>query len=62
MRKHTPYFPTTQAGDILFLENTSKSVDAVDKNFAMLKLHGIFDKASAIILGKHEQYDDLGTD
>lgn len=57
----TPYFPAIQAGDILLLEDTSKTIDIVEKNFAMLKLHGFFDKASAIILGKHEQYNDLGT-
>ena len=27
----------------------------------MLKLHGVFNKVSGIILGKHECYDDLGT-
>ncbi|MGE6514181.1 S66 family peptidase [Lysinibacillus sphaericus] len=58
----TPYFPQIEKGDILLLEDTSKTIAVVEKNFAMLKLHGFFDKASAIILGKHEQYDDLGTD
>ncbi|KOS68458.1 peptidase S66 [Lysinibacillus contaminans] len=57
----TPYFPTIKMGDVLLLEDTSKTIEVVEKNFAMLKLHGFFDKASAIILGKHEQYDDLGT-
>jgi muramoyltetrapeptide carboxypeptidase len=27
----------------------------------MLKVQGLFDKVAGIILGKHEQYDDLGT-
>jgi len=57
----TPYFPKIKEGDILLLEDTSKSIAVVEKNFAMLKLHGFFDKAAAIILGKHEQYDDEGT-
>jgi len=57
----TPYFPQIKDGDILLLEDTSKSIAVVEKNFAMLKLHGFFDKAAAIILGKHEQYDDEGT-
>ena len=57
----TPYFPQVKKGDILLLEDTSKSIDVVEKNFAMLKLHGYFDKIAAIILGKHEQYDDEGT-
>ncbi len=57
----TPYFPQIQEGDILLLEDTSKTIAVVEKNFAMLKLHGYFDKIAAIILGKHEQYDDEGT-
>lgn len=57
----TEYFPTIQDGDILLLEDCMKDASTVEKNFAMLKLHGIFDKVSGIILGKHEQFDDLGT-
>ena len=57
----TPYFPTIKMGDVLLLEDTTKTIEVVEKNFAMLKLHGFLDRASAIILGKHEQYDDLGT-
>ncbi|QGG51666.1 S66 family peptidase [Lysinibacillus pakistanensis] len=57
----TPFFPQIKEGDILLLEDTSKTIAVVEKNFTMLKLHGVFDKAAAIILGKHEQYDDLGT-
>lgn len=56
-----PFFPQIKEGDILLLEDTSKTIAVVEKNFAMLKLHGFFDKISAIILGKHEQYDDEGT-
>lgn len=57
----TPYFPEVKKGDILLIEDTMKSAAIVEKNMAMLKLHGIFDKVSAIILGKYEQYDDEGT-
>ncbi|MDK8643317.1 S66 family peptidase (plasmid) [Niallia taxi] len=57
----TQYFPEIKEGDILFLEDTMKTASVVEKNFAMLKLHGIFDKVSGIILGKHEQYDDMDT-
>lgn len=57
----TPYFPEIQQGDILLIEDTMKDASTVEKNMAMLKLHGIFDKVSGIILGKHEQYDDAGT-
>ena len=57
----TPFFPQIKEGDILLLEDTSKTIAVVEKNFAMLKLHGFFNNISAIILGKHEQYDDEGT-
>ncbi|MBD8519794.1 S66 family peptidase [Lysinibacillus fusiformis] len=57
----TPYFPAITEGDILLMEDCMKNAAVVEKNFAMLKLHGIFDKISGIILGKHECYDDLGT-
>lgn len=57
----TPYFPKVEGGDILFIEDAMKDASIVEKNFAMLKAHGIFHKVSGIILGKHELYDDLGT-
>lgn len=57
----TPYFPNIKDGDILLVEDCSKNTAIVEKNFAMLKLHGVFEKISGIILGKHECYVDLGT-
>lgn len=57
----SPYFPKVEQGDILLIEDSMKDASIVEKNFAMLKVHGIFDKVAGIILGKHEQYDDLGT-
>jgi len=57
----TDYFPAIQEGDILLIEDSMKNAAIVEKNLAMLKLHGIFEKVSGIILGKHERYDDLGT-
>ena len=57
----TEYYPEIKDGDIFLIEDTSKEAATVEKNFAMLKLHGVFDKVSAILLGKHELYDDLGT-
>lgn len=57
----SPYFPEIKRGDILLLEDCMKTASIVEKNFAMLKAHGIFDKVAGILLGKHEQYDDLGT-
>jgi len=55
------YFPTIEQGDILLVEDCAKDASIVEKNFAMLKLHGVFVKVAGIILGKHERYDDLGT-
>lgn len=57
----TPYFPEMYEGDILLVEDCMKNAAIVEKNFAMLKLHGVFNKVHGIILGKHECYDDLGT-
>ncbi|MFJ8260626.1 S66 peptidase family protein [Rummeliibacillus sp. NPDC094406] len=57
----TEYFPKIEVGDLLLIEDTTKTAAIIEKNFAMLKLHGILDKVSGIILGKHEQYDDMGT-
>jgi len=57
----TAYYPEIKNGDILLIEDTGKDASTVEKNLAMLKLHGIFDKVCAILLGKHEWYDDLGT-
>lgn len=57
----SPYFPTIDHGDILLIEDCMKNASIVEKNFAMLKIHGVFEKVGGIILGKHELYDDLGT-
>lgn len=57
----TEYFPTIEEGDVLLIEDTGKNAAVMEKNFAILKLHGIFEKVSGILLGKHEGYDDLGT-
>lgn len=55
------YFPEVKKGDILLIEDCGKHASVVEKNFAMLKVHGLFDLAAGIILGKHEQFDDGGT-
>ncbi|WP_107943391.1 S66 family peptidase [Metasolibacillus fluoroglycofenilyticus] len=55
------YFPQIQHGDILLIEDCMKDASVVEKNFAMLKLHGVFERVGGIILGKHERFDDLGT-
>ncbi|MCM3742352.1 LD-carboxypeptidase [Oceanobacillus luteolus] len=57
----SPYFPEIHHGDILLIEDCTKDASVVEKNFAMLKMHGVFEIVAGIILGKHERYDDLGT-
>ncbi len=57
----SPYMPTFQPGDILFLEDTEKFAAHAERYFSMLKLCGVFDKAGGIILGKHRKFDDQGT-
>ncbi|QHJ69906.1 S66 family peptidase [Planococcus halotolerans] len=57
----SPYMPAIENGDILFLEDSMKSASTVEKNFNLLKLNGVFDRAAGILLGKHELFDDEGT-
>ncbi|MBU2862400.1 LD-carboxypeptidase [Reinekea forsetii] len=55
------YMPEIQAGDILLIEDSLKSIENVERSFAHLKACGIFDRISAIVLGKHELFDDKGS-
>ncbi|EJQ43114.1 hypothetical protein IEE_03292 [Bacillus cereus BAG5X1-1] len=55
------YMPHIQEGDILFIEDSSKNAATLERSFSLLKINGVFDKVSGIILGKHEQFDDCGT-
>ncbi|WP_162596519.1 S66 family peptidase [Vibrio atypicus] len=57
----SPYMPEVQEGDILLIEDSLKSIADVERSFNHLKLCGVFDKVSAIVLGKHELFDDKGT-
>ncbi|PSU36409.1 S66 family peptidase [Photobacterium lutimaris] len=57
----SPYMPEIQQGDILLLEDCLKGIETVERSFSHLKLCGVFDKVSAIILGKHELFDDKRT-
>jgi len=52
------YMPNIMEGDILLIEDSNKSIDIVERLFSLLMLSGVFEKVSAIILGKHEQFDD----
>lgn len=57
----SPYFPQIEEGDILLIEDAEKGAATVEKNFAMLKNAGLFDKIGGIILGKHALFNDEGT-
>ncbi|OTA16498.1 peptidase S66 [Xenorhabdus vietnamensis] len=55
------YMPEIKQGDILLIEDCHQGIEEVERAFAHLLICGIFNKASAIILGKHEQFNDRGT-
>lgn len=55
------WMPEIQPGDILFIEDSMKDIAMVERSFSMLKLNGIFDRVSAVLLGKHERFNDEGT-
>lgn len=55
------YIPEIKEGDILFIEDSLKNAATIERSFSLLKLNGIFDKVSGIILGKHELFDDMKT-
>lgn len=54
------YMPNIKEGDILFIEDEGNA-STLERNFSFLKVNGIFDKISGIILSKHELYDDEKT-
>jgi muramoyltetrapeptide carboxypeptidase LdcA involved in peptidoglycan recycling len=58
---NTEYMPVIQEGDILFIEDSLKDAATIERSFSLLKISGVFDKVSGVILGKHEQFKDLGT-
>lgn len=55
------YIPEIKNGDILFIEDSLKDAATIERSFSFLKVNGVFDKISGIILGKHELFDDLKT-
>lgn len=57
----TEYMPEIKEGDILFIEDSMKDAATVERSFSQLKLSGVFDKINGLILGKHEKFDDQGT-
>ena len=57
----SPYAPEIKCGDILFIEDSLKSIATVERLFAFLHLNGVFERVSAVLLGKHELFKDSGT-
>lgn len=57
----TEYMPEIKNGDILFIEDSLKDACTIERSFSLLKLAGVFEKISGIILGKHEKFDDNRT-
>lgn len=51
------YMPEIKEGDILFIEDSLKNASEIERSFSFLKINGVFDKVSGIILGKHELFD-----
>lgn len=58
----TQYMPKIRQGDILFIEDSLKDACTIERSFSLLKLAGVFDRIGGIVLGKHEKFDDNGTD
>ncbi|SHG82453.1 S66 family peptidase [Ferrimonas marina] len=57
----SPYMPSIEQGDLLFIEDSLKDIATVERSFAFLKLNGVFDRVKAVILGKHELFNDMAT-
>ena len=48
-------------GDVLLIEDSLKTIATVERLFAFLSLNGVFERIGAVLLGKHELFDDGGT-
>ena len=55
------YMPKIKDGDILFIEDSLKDSATIERSFSFLKVNGVLERISGIILGKHELFDDLKT-
>lgn len=55
------YMPEIKEGDILFIEDSLKDASTIERSFSLLKVSGVLDKISGIILGKHELFNDSKT-
>jgi len=55
------YMPVVENGDILFIEDSMQDAATLERSFSFLKVNGVFEKVSGIILGKHERFNDRKT-
>ena len=55
------YMPEIKQGDILLIEDSLKDIATLERNFAHLKVNGVFDRIGGLILGKHELFKNMGT-
>ncbi len=55
------YMPDIKDGDILFIEDSLKEPATIERSFSLMKINGVFDRVSGIILGKHELFNNMGT-
>ena len=55
------YMPDINRGDILFIEDSLLNAAELEREFSHLLLCGVFDRVAAIILGRHELFDDQGS-
>ncbi|QHX35830.1 hypothetical protein STIUS_v1c02760 [Spiroplasma sp. TIUS-1] len=53
------WYPKIEEGDILLIEDSQKSIAEIERNISWIFDKGWHTKISAIILSKHELFDDL---
>ena len=56
------YMPKIKKGDILFIEDSLLKASEIERSFSLLKVNNIYNLVDGIILGKHELFDDEGSD
>ncbi len=56
---NSDYCPKIDQKTALFIEDSFKSIDVVEKLFGNLIVNNLLQNVQAIILGKYEQFDDL---
>ena len=55
------YMPEIKDGDILLIEDSLKDIATEERSFSFLKINNVFDKIGGLIIGKHEQFNDMKT-